>query len=115
MQFLLAEMTQVEVNHTPRGGDGAAFYAIRARKPGYLSRVPVPYGLFWLAQRRFGAYAVVLQVTVAILLTRIPPRRGNLRSSDTGTRQAGRVIPNEFHITRSGNARLSAPCPSRRR
>lgn len=56
--------------------------------------------VFRLAQRRFGAHAVVLQITIAIFIDQNTAfAAATFSHQDTGTWQAGRVILNEFHIT----------------
>lgn len=115
MQFLLAEMTQVEVNHiAARRGDGVAFTPFVPESLGYFVTWPQFHiFVFRLAQRRFGAHAVVLQVTIAIFIDQNTAfAAATFSHQDTGTWQAGRVILNEFHITQR-NAMLSAmPIPS---
>ena len=70
MQFFLAEVTQVEVNHIATWrGDGVAFTPfVPEGLRNFVAWTQFHIFVFRLAQRSFRAHAVILQITVAIFV-----------------------------------------------
>ena len=102
MQFFLAEVTQVEINHiTTRRGDGVAFTPfVPEGLRNFVAWTQFHIFVFRLAQRSFRAHAVILQITVAIFVDQNTAfTTAAFGHQDTGTWQTGWVILNEFHVT----------------
>ena len=102
MQFFLAEVTQVEINHiATRRGDGVAFTPfVPEGLRNFVAWTQFHIFVFRLAQRSFRAHAVILQITVAIFVDQNTAfTAAAFGHQDTGTWQTGWVILNEFHVT----------------
>ena len=102
MQFFLAEVTQVEINHIATWrGDGVAFTPfVPEGLRNFVAWTQFHIFVFRLAQRSFRAHAVILQITVAIFVDQNTTfTAAAFCHQDTGTGQTGWVILNEFHVT----------------
>ncbi|MNL42037.1 hypothetical protein D3C87_1644730 [compost metagenome] len=100
-QFLLAKMTQVEVNHiAARRRNGVAFAPLVPERLGhFVARAEFHIFVFRLAKRGFGAHAVILQIAIAIFIDQNPAfTAAAFRHQNAGTRQTGWVILHKFHI-----------------
>lgn len=90
------------MNHiATRGRDGVAFTPfVPEGLRNFVARTQFHIFVFRFAQRSFRAHTVILQIAVAIFVDQDTTfTTAAFSHQDTGTRQAGWVILNEFHIT----------------
>ncbi|MNB88437.1 hypothetical protein D3C75_354510 [compost metagenome] len=100
-QFLLTQMTQVEIDHIAAWGRDSVTFAplMPEGLRHFVARAKFHVFVLRLAQRSFRAHAVILQIAIAIFIDQNPAfAAAALGHQDAGTRQTGWVILNELHI-----------------